>query len=173
MLHDFPALYAWVSVHLPRGSRPRQVSTDRIRRTKGEPPLPIDLDIFDMGETIYASLSGWVGLLVADTSLTGPTRHAVEDLAGFLATHITAVECQPWVVDAWEELAYVTHQSHSLAPWRPELKRCKGIPCPDCEAMALAIFGGQDDVQCLECGTLIPQERYDIWTRMLSDEVTA
>lgn len=173
MLTDMPSLDAWVSVHLPRGSRPRPPRQAEIRRTKGEPPLPIDLDILDMGEQITASLAGWVDLLVEDTSLTGPERRDVEHLAGYLLTHIGAVECQPWIEDAWEELDYVASQAHRLVPWRPEVRRCKGIPCPECQAYALAIFGGQDDVRCLECQTLIPRERYEIWTRMLDGEASA
>lgn len=173
MLTDAPALEAWVSVHLPAGSRPKPATQVRIRRTKGEPPLPIDLDILDMAEQILASLTGWVGLLVEDTSLTGPTRHDVPALSAYLLVHLGAVECQPWIKDAWEEIAFVTDQAHSLAPWRPELRRCKGIPCPECQAPALAIFGGQDDVQCLECRTLIPPERYNLWTRMLADEAAS
>ena len=172
MLTDFPALHSWVSVHLPAGSKPRPRSAGRIRHTKGDPPLPIDLDIFEMSETIIASLNGWVTLLVEDTSLTGPEHRDIDHLAGYLLTHLTAVENQPWVEAAWEEFAYVTSQAHALAPWRPEMRRCTGIPCPECQASALAVFGGQDDVQCLECRTLIPQDRYNLWTRMLTDEAS-
>lgn len=172
VLTDMPALHAWVSVHLPAGSRPKPREAARIRRTKGEPPLPIDLDVLDMSEQIVASLVGWTDLLVEDTDLTGPEDRDVKALAGYLVTHQATVETMPWLEACWEEFVYVTSQAHALAPWRPEMRRCKGIPCPECQATALAFFGGQEDVQCLECRTLIPQQRYNLWTRMLADEAS-
>jgi hypothetical protein len=80
------------------------------------------------------------------------------------------IEASDFTKDLWEELAHVTSEAHALAPWRPELRRVEGIPCPECHNCALVIFGGEEDVSCLECRLIIPKERYLIWTRIAAAE---
>lgn len=171
MLTDIPGIADWLDAHIRAGSRPRgDLPT---RRTKGEPPIPIDLDVLDHGLTITCVVLGWCEVLVEKTSLTGPRQWTVPATAAYLRTHLTAVEAADWCAVAWQELADATSQAHALAPWRPELRRCDGIPCPECQAMALVVYGGDEDVTCQECRVMIQAKRYTIWTRMLVDEAAA
>ncbi len=164
---DMPGVAEWLEVHLPAGSKP--AGDTKLHRRKGEPPLPVDLDILDHQATIAAVLRGWVDVLVEGTSLTGPVDRSIRGCARYLHAHLTAVEVADWLIDLYDELAQLTSLAHSLAPWRPQVRRCHGIPCPECQAMALVVYGGDEDVTCQECRVLIPASRYSIWTRMLAD----
>jgi hypothetical protein len=145
----------------------------------GDSPSPIDEDVLDLGQTITASLAGWVDALVEGTSLTGPdltpfrrwdVTAEVRVTAGFLLTHLTAVENQPFVAVLWDELAWLMTQAHALAPWRPEVRRLTGVPCPECHTAALVIFGGDVDVTCQHCRAMIPQDRYGLWVQIVAAE---
>lgn len=171
MLTDFPTVAEWLHVHLPRGSSGRMKANYQKPKKAEAAPIPIDLDVLDMGETIYASLAGWTAALVDSTSLTGPGPQATtRDLSTYLLTHLRAVENAPFIDDMWSELAWLTRDAHTLAPWRPEVRRLDGIPCPDCHIAALVIFGGDTDATCTECRSIIPEHWYPIWTQVAAEE---
>lgn len=94
----------------------------------------------------------------------------VDQTAAYLLTHITAVEVADWTEAAFDEFALLTSKAHRLAPWAPEVRHVSGIPCPECFCCALVIKGGSQDVECLECRVIVPEERYGIWIRMLVSE---
>ena len=58
----------------------------------------------------------------------------------------------------------------SLARWRATAARLRGIPCPECLATTLVMFGGDSDVTCIRCKAAMTHARYGVWTRMLADE---
>jgi hypothetical protein len=170
MLADFPTVADWLNVHLPRGSS-RRPKADYQKPKKAEAaPIPIDLDVLDVGETIYASIRGWVDALVDSTSLTGPADDHLQVLCAYLRTHLTAVECAPFIAPMWDELAWLTSDAHALAPWRPEVRRLDGIPCPECHIAALVIFGGDTDATCTECRHIIPESIYPLWTKVAAEK---
>lgn len=170
MLTDMPTVDAWLATHLPVGTR-RTMRQDWERRASaGESmPVPVDLEVVDHRETIRAVLAGWVDALVDQTSLTGPTGRDAPACAAYLLAHLRAVECQVWVGEAFAELAEATSQAHALAPWRPQRRPVRGIPCPECQREELVIFGGEEDVTCLACREIMTPGRYAIWTRMLEE----
>jgi hypothetical protein len=57
-----------------------------------------------------------------------------------------------------------------LAPWREEAARLKGIECPQCHAIALVRYGGDEHVTCQRCNAHIEPDRYAIWVRVLANE---
>lgn len=132
-------------------------------------PAPVDFDVIDHREQIRAVLAGWVDALVDATSLTGPDKLDAPTCAGYLLTHLTAVENQQWVGEAFTEFAEATTQAHALAPWRPERKPVRGIPCPSCEHLTLVVYGGEEDVTCTRCREIMTPGRYAIWTRMYEE----
>lgn len=173
MLTDAPTVVAWIHVHLPRGtSRPVKNDAEMRRGTK-HPPAPIDFEVLDLEDQWRASLSGWVGELCEENHLTGPGDREPDTCARFLLTWLSTVETSEWVDALFEELAWLTTDSHAQAPWRPEMRRVKGVPCPECNQCTLAIFGGESDVSCLECRAIIPENRYGIWVQIAAEEASA
>lgn len=173
ILVDMPAMTAWLGTHLATENR-RSARQDWERKgTQEHPPPPINLAVFDLLDLIQASLAGWVEVLVDGSDLVGPDRRDIASTSGYLLSHLDRVECCDWVASAWDELELLVRDAQSLAPWRPELRRVEAIPCPDCHSCALAIFGGEEDVTCLECRTVIPKHRYLIWTRIAADQWAA
>lgn len=170
MLTDMPNMAAWLDAHLPIGQR-SNAKQDWERSSKQEyPPPPIDLGIHDHLDILHVSLSGWVDALVEDTDLVGPDHRDITSTSSYLLTHLDRVEAADWADAMWDELAQNCSDAHAMAPWRPELRRVDGIPCPECHSCALVIFGGEEDVSCLECRTIIPKQRYLIWTRIAAEE---
>ena len=172
MLADLPTVVDWLAVNKAGGSS--TAAKQDWQRPGGDDgaPVPVDLAILDVSEQIAASLAGWVECLVDSTSLTGPPdtgRVSVD--AAYLSTHLTAVECAAFVADLWDELSWLTSQAHALAPWRPEVRRLTGVPCPECHEAKLVIYGGDVDVTCQGCRAMIPEDRYGLWVRIVSDEV--
>jgi hypothetical protein len=170
MLTDMPTVASWLAVHLPRGSTHRPKQDYQKPKKADAPPIPIDLDVLDVGETIYASISGWVGALVDRTSLVGPDDDTLDALCRYLLTHLQAVENQPFLPAMWEELAWITSDAHALAPWRPEVRRLFGIPCPECHVAALVIYGGDVDATCQDCRTMVPESIYPLWAKVAAEE---
>ena len=114
-----------------------------------------------------------MGELCEEQHLIGPDRRDPESCARFLLTWLSTVERQAWVEALFEELAWLTTDSHAQAPWRPEMRRVSGIPCPGCGQCSLVVFGGESDVTCLDCREIIPESRYGIWVQIAAEEVSA
>ena len=88
----------------------------------------------------------------------------------WLLAQIERLERCAGIGDLWTELAEVMSQSHSLAPWREQVARLKGIECPECHAIALARYGGDEHVTCQRCNAHVEPGRYAIWVRQLTAE---
>lgn len=174
MLSEFPTVVDWLDAN-KAGSSSSSARQDW-QRPGGDDgaPVPVDLAILDVSEQIRASLTGWVECLVDSTSLSGPLGTGrVRVDAGYLRTHLTALENQPYIVDLWDELAWLSSQAHALAPWRPEVRRLSGVPCPECHQARLVIYGGDVDVTCGACRAMIPEARYGLWVKIVAREATA
>lgn len=170
MLHDAPTVHDWLTANLPAGEGAAPMG-DYIRGNKADgSPAPLKVAIFDARQQLADQLVSWVDLLCEERTLTGPKRHSVLADAKFLMTWLGEIEKGEWVADFWDELADTMIDAHALAPWRPEVRRQQGIPCPDCEEHALVIFGGEEDVSCVRCRTMMTPQQYNLWRRILQDE---
>lgn len=171
MLTDAPGIVAWLAVHLPRGTSNGKARNDaEMRHGTTAPPAPVDLDVIELTDTWKASLWGWATNLTEDNNLTTKPDTDATANAKLLLTWLPTIERADWVPYLYEELEWLTRDSHNHTPWAPEVRRVRGIPCPECHTCALVVYGGQADVTCQECGLVIPHHRYGIWTRMLADE---
>jgi len=181
MLYDAPTVVDWLVTQLAAGGT--QGLRQDWQRPGGEDgsPAPVKLDVLVLTDTIAASLAGWVDSLVERTSLVGPALRRVSPWdvtaetrtsAGFLFTHLTAVENQPFVAPMWDELARLTSEAHALAPWRPPVKRLGEVPCPECAAATLVIYGGDDHISCQRCHAAIPAARYDLWVKIIAEDAS-
>ena len=171
MLTDADGVFRWLTGNLTSGEGQAPAKTGWITGSKGDgPPLPIKAHIFDVRQLLADRLAAWVDDMCEDRGLTGPKTHDVAADAKFLRTWLSTVESFDWIGDWFEELAETMSDAHALAPWRPEVKRCKGVPCPECEEVNLVIFGGESDVTCMSCRTMIPEDRFGLWEQIVAEE---
>lgn len=170
MLHDCPIVYRWLTGNMGAGQGAARTRQDYERGKTDGAPAPIKVMVYDQRELLADRLAAWVDDMCESGNLTGPGRHTVAADAKFLRTWLTTIEKVDWVGDWWEELAETLSDAHSLAPWRPEVKRCRGVPCPECGETNLMIFGGESDVTCMSCRTMIPEARYGLWERIIREE---
>ena len=166
-----PTIHAWLGVNLAagEGSPPDH---DKITGSR-EQPAPVKLAVLDIRDLIVVQLGELVDELREAHDLTAPARRGVEPDARFLLTWQGTLERHDWVRDWWDALAETMSQAHALAPWRPSMTRCHGIACPECGETNLVIYGGDEDVTCQSCRTMIPPARYGVWVRMLAEGVSA
>ena len=99
-----------------------------------------------------------------------PVRFMAHSACRWLVAQVARVEDLPEVGDLYEDLGRVMAQAHSLAPWREQVARLRGIACPECHAHALVRFGGHEHVTCQRCAAKIQPGRYNIWVRQLVEE---
>lgn len=171
MLTDAPTVHDWLTANLPSGTGGAMREDYEKSTMTGEgSPAPLHLGIYDTRQDLRDKLRLWVIELVEERDLKGPDQHSTKADADYLLAWLDKVETYEWVTDLWAELADAMVNAHALAPWRPQARRCYGIACPECNECALVIFGGETDVQCLRCRTVIPPERYGIWVSILLEE---
>jgi len=97
-----------------------------------------------------------------------PVRFEIHAACLWLRAQIERLEACPGIGDLWDELGEVMSQAHCLAPWREEAARLKGIECPECHAIALVRYGGDEHVTCQRCNAHVSPGRYAIWVRLLT-----
>ena len=109
--------------------------------------------------------------MVGQWVLTDPdSTFAVDVAADFLLAWLDRFEAMDLIGDELEAFSEVMSQGHALAPWRVQVARLTGIPCPECHRPTLVRYGGDEDVTCLKCRATIGPGRYAIWTRMLAEK---
>lgn len=173
-LHDAATVHRWLTGNLPAGEGQAPDKAGWITGSRGDgPPTPLKTHIYDIRQLLADRLACWADDLTENRGLVGPGKHTVETDARFLLTWLTTVETLDWIGDWWEELGETMSDAHALAPWRPEVKRCSGIPCPECEEVNLVIFGGESDVTCMSCKTMIPEDRFGLWEQIVREERAA
>lgn len=174
MLDQAEITERWLNGNLPAGMQAARGREDYEQvRSHKEPPTPLNLAILDVRMLLGDQLACWADNLTADRQLTGPKQHSIVTDAHFLLTWLTTMEHQDWIGDMFEELAETLSDAHTLAPWRPEVRRVNGIPCPECHQTALLIYGGEEDVTCGECRQIMTPARYGIWAEMFKAERAA
>lgn len=179
MLVDAPQVDGWLNANLAAStSSAAKEDYERARGSADGSPAPLKVAVLDVRQELSDQLASWVDNLCEEhvggdgRPLRGPDSHTVAADAGYLLTWLDRVEASDWVADLWDELAETMSAAHALAPWRPEMRRCHGISCPECEETTLVIFGGDEDVTCLSCRALILPARYGLWVRVLVEEVS-
>ncbi len=171
MLTDSVAMYDWLTANMTAGEGAAAAKDDAQQRRGTEaPPAPVKLDVLDIRDLWLDTLTEIADELAEKRSIPGPRRHNIRETSEWFLKWQASLEAEEWVGDTWQALGEIVSQAHALAPWRPELQRCKGVPCPECQETALVIFGGESDVTCTSCRAMIPESSYGLWTKILSDE---
>lgn len=171
MLHDAPTVDRWLTGNLATGGVGGM--DDSPVMSSRELPLPIKADIYDEREAIRDALAVWADDIAETLGVTGPKRHTVALDVKFLQTWLTSIERLDPIGDWWEELAEHTSQAHALAPWRPAVRRIPRVPCPRCAETNLVIYGGDSDVTCQSCKSMMTENEYWLWENVLREKVEA
>lgn len=130
---------------------------------------PYRVAVLDVIREIEDRLDLWAVHLTNDYQTDGP-ENGVSATAAWLVRFIERLEYRRGIGDEVEQFMEIMSRAHSLAPWREQAARLRGIPCPHCHTTTLVMFGGQSDVSCLRCKNTMSKERYGIWTRILAEE---
>lgn len=174
MLTDAPTVDRWLTGNIGAGEGQAmdEIGQGKVKQHgKGDgSPAPLKVDILDTQQLLRDRLSIWVDHHVEDSRVTGPAEHSVDADSKHLLRWLPSITWWDIVGDWWEELAEVFINAHALAPWRPVMRRVPGIPCPECAETNLAIFGGESDITCLSCRTLIREEHFQLWERIVREE---
>ena len=174
MLTDAPTVVRWLTGNLAGSTHDHapDVSTWAGDRPElgSDMRLPLSADILDTRDLLRDRLTLWVDDWCEFKGLSGPDRHSPEADSEYLLMWLPGVCKLDWIGDWWTEMAETMTQAHALAPWRPAMRRIKGVPCPGCTETNLAIFGGESDITCLSCRIMMTEDRFEMWQRVLHME---
>lgn len=173
MLTDSPTVYRWLTGNMTAGEGASRAKEDHERRPGGAEgsPTPVKLDVLDLRDLLADRLACWVDDWVEHKGLMGPEgEHTVEADAEYLLRWLPGIEGLDWIGDWWEELAETMRDAHALAPWRPTMRRVPGVPCPECAETNLMIFGGETDVTCGSCRTIIREAHFGLWEQIMAGD---
>jgi hypothetical protein len=133
-----------------------------------DPPAPVAVGLLDATTALRDQLTLTGHLLCAWYGLTGPDEWDPIHLTRWLSAHLYDLAGAPFIGPVWDGLARAVAQAHVIAPWRPPLRFRDGVPCPECQATALASEPDRDDrVVCLECRNVMDAARYERWLALL------
>lgn len=166
---------------------------DKIVQGKKVPPAALNLTVHDLRQELAQTLGQWLGQVCDEFKLQGPAwwrRRLTE--ARRRSADLADMDWRAWVPQTQQEVTSAQAYLHAwlakvedvadlavsiydtadelmgrvegVAPWRARPRRLPGIPCPECEAPALAIYEGDDYVTCQRCRVTISRKRYDIWS---------
>lgn len=167
MLVDAPDIDRWLAANTSGGQT--RIRQDWERRS-GDTTVRAEA-ILDQRYELSDRIASMVEWTCTTFDLSGPREMTLKSMCDFLLAWLTRIEERSDIEFYWEELAEVTSDCHAIAPWRPELRRCTGIECPECHTQNLVVYGGDEDVSCQNCRLMIPPARYGIWVRMLAEQV--
>ena len=151
---------------------------------------PVRLACLDVAQELSDWLSQLVERLCDDYGMSGPPpalngperdprrcghatwRFEVATACAWLVEQIGRLEWYDCVGDDVEALRTVMGQAHALRPWRDQVARIPGVPCPNCHRATLVRYSGEEDVECQTswCQSVFTPQRYGIWVRMLVQE---
>lgn len=168
MLTDAPTVIRWLAGNMATGGG-SAADGDRVTGSR-EMPLPIKADLYDLRQLLMDRLTLWVDDWSEFKGLSGPEAHTPDLDAAYLLTWLPGICKLDWIGDWWTEMAETMSEAHALAPWRPVMRRLPRVPCPGCEEVNLAIYGGESDVTCLSCGIMMTEDRFALWERVLRED---
>lgn len=174
MITDAPTVIRWLTGNMTSGDGAARAKEDHeaIHGGGDGSPTPIKVDVLDLRDLLRDRLTLWVDDWCEHKGLTGPESHSPDIDSAYLLTWLPGLVKLDWIGDWWDEMAETMSEAHALAPWRPVMRRVPGIPCPDadCGETNLAIFGGEEDITCLSCRTIIRAEHFALWERIVQED---
>jgi ribosomal protein S27E len=184
--------YDWLDEdRIPGGA---VAGTDKIKTVKKVPPAALNLMVHDLRQDIAKHLGQWLRAVTSEFDLHGPdwwaqrvenrrdvpeswrawqpqTSAEVTDAQRYLSTWLDRIEgVAGLAIPIYDEARELISKVKGLAPWEAQPRKLRGVPCPECERAALAIYEGKTVVDCMRCGAVFGRERYDIWSEMIEAE---
>jgi hypothetical protein len=171
MLTDSATVWRWLTGNMTAGEGAARAREDfeRVAGSGDGAPTPVKLAVLDVRDELAAFLAGWAAAWAGHQGVTVPTPHTPAVDAAFLLLWLRGVEEFDDIGTRWDRLAELLRDAHVVAPWRPVLRRVSGVACPECGEVNLVIHGGESDVSCLSCRTLIPEAWFGLWEQIVRD----
>ena len=133
--------------------------TDGSKPTKGNPPVPLNLDAHDHLEHMHHTITSWTRLVCEERGLRGPDRNTVAALAPWLLAQHDWLIDQPWAPDLADELRDLNRHTNTLTRSQPRQHRLPA-PCPTCNEQQLTRWDGADHITCDSCGRVWTEADY-------------
>ena len=158
-------------IHAP--VRATAYDTDRIQSSSEDgAPTPLNLARHDALAETRRWCAYWLQEWCHERGLHGPDDHGVKSATSYLHQWVDQLAGWERVGEMWDALAGQMMDAHALAPWRVQMRRCHGVPCPDCQRTSLVVFGGDDYVTCSKCGIALHRDVYAKWVAELAKEAS-
>lgn len=171
MIHDAPTVIRWLTGNMADGGyEPEtEVSSSDGWRLQGARayPAPLKVQMMDLRDLLRDRLTLWVDDWCEFKRLSGPERHTPDLDSNYLLMWFHGVCHLDWIGDWWTEMAETMSEAHALAPWRPQVRRLPGVPCPGCSETNLVIYGGESDICCQSCRIMMTEDRFSMWQQVL------
>jgi hypothetical protein len=129
------------------------------KRTKGAPPVPLNVAAHDHRQHMTGVLASWALLVREERGLRGPDTSTVAVLAPWLVQQTSWLVEQPWVDDLSAEVADLTRVADGITRRNPGWHRLPA-PCPECAAFELGRKDGDSHVECRSCGLTYGEADY-------------
>ena len=172
-LDTMPWLFAWLNSNVaPTSGGAARQDWQRPGGSDGS-PAPLRVAVVNVRDLLVGRLHEIEDWLrdVHDRPARDP-RVDVGRTSAFIRAWLTKLEEDAELAaHAYELLQDLIRRAKAIAPWEDRPRRISGIPCPHCNRTTLEVRPGMEDVTCRTCRTPIPKQRYEIWTRMLAEEV--
>lgn len=174
--------------HPTESTAPRYMYVSGVHPSSPQEGEPVRIACLDTAQALTDLLAEWIEWVCEVHDALGPkrtqtqaerdgwseppVRFEVGTAVRWLRGNISRLESLEAIGDMMEDLRMLMGQAHALAPWREQVRRINGIPCPSCHRHTLRQYGGRDTVTCTTtwCEEEIPQDRYLIWARMYEEE---
>lgn len=175
MLTDAPTVIRWLTGNIEK----RRSSEEQMTWRGDRPELgtgdhePLNAEVYDLRELLRDRLALWVDDWCEHKGLMGPGQHTPDADAEYLLRWLPGICSLEWIGDWWTEMAETMRLAHTLAPWRPTVRRIPRVACPGCDEVNLVIFGGESDVTCQSCGIMMTEERFALWETVLREQEEA
>jgi len=94
----------------------------------------------------------------------------VSSLVGWLTDRLDwACDVHPAIDDFGDEIRATAAVLRSAAGLnRPPVEHKAGVPCRECETVALYRWPGSEWIECGNCPSMLSQEEYERWTQLLA-----
>ncbi|MEU5838803.1 hypothetical protein ABZ820_34780 [Streptomyces diacarni] len=153
------------------GSHQRETTTAASARVSGSRTAPLPgrldtlnllgpaaLDVQDQADQhgpwpIAAVLGAWAHTIAGERAQAEPTGRKPEQLAAWLAPHLSWAVTRPWAPDLHQQLGDMMRTIRGITRTQPR-RRPVTQPCPRCDVLALTEVDWQAYVECGECGSL-------------------
>lgn len=137
----------------------RSGQTSESKRTKGSPPVPLNLDAHDLLEDVNAKVVSWVRAVCEDLSLRGPDRVSLDVLCPWLLSQLPWIVTQDFAREFADEMRDLARSCDGITRVQAGWHRLP-VPCPGCDASALGRWDGASEVLCQACGERWPESEY-------------